>query len=60
MEPERRAEDDVGAKKMNERLHWAVKMTKELADKEHFAFDKEVFIKALEIGISMFIQSEKR
>ena len=57
---ERLRKDDVGARKMNERLKWGVEMAREIAEKEKFTFDKEIFIKGMEAGISMFIQSERR
>lgn len=57
---EKRREDDVGAQKMKERLSWGAAMAKEVAEEQGFPYDKEVFIKGLEAGISMFIQSEKR
>lgn len=57
---ERRREDDIGAQKMAERLTWGVEMAREIAKKEEMEFTEAVFIKGLEAGISMFIQSEKR
>ena len=57
---ERRREDDVGAKKLEERLKWGVEIVKEIAEKEKFAFDKDVFLKGLTCGTSLFIQSERR
>ena len=57
---ERTRENDVGAQKMNERLSWGVEMVKEIAKKEGFEFNEALFIKGLESGISMFIQSERR
>jgi len=57
---ERRREDDIGAQKMAERLTRGAEMAREIAKKEGMEFTEEVFIKGLEAGISMFIQSEKR
>jgi len=57
---ERKREDDVGAKKMNERLKWGVEIVKEISEKNRFDFNEALFIKGLEAGISMFIQSERR
>jgi len=57
---ERTRENDVGAQKMNERLNWGVEIVKEIAEKNKMEFNEAVFIKGLECGISMFIQSEKR
>lgn len=57
---EKKREDDMGATKMNERLTWGVEMAQEIAKKHNKEFSEEVFIKGMEAGISMFIQSEKR
>ena len=57
---ERKRKDDVGATKMNERLKWGVEMVKEISKVQDFEFNEALFIKGLEAGISMFIQSEKR
>lgn len=57
---ERKREDDIGAKKIEERLTWAVSIVKEICVKEKIDFDKEVFIQALSCGNTLFIQSEKR
>jgi hypothetical protein len=57
---ERRREDDVGAQKMNERLNWGVEMVTEIAKKHNMTFNEALFLKGLEAGISMFIQSERR
>jgi len=60
MKTERNKEDDVGAKKMNERLTWGVEMVKDISKELNVEFTENLFIKGLEAGISMFIQSEKR
>ena len=57
---ERKREDDVGAQKMNERLKWGVEMVKEISKVNNIEFTETVYIKSLEAGISMFIQSEKK
>ena len=57
---ERKREDDVGAAKMNERLKWGVQMVQEIVKEYDGKFTDAFFIKGLEVGISMFIQSEKR
>lgn len=57
---ERTREEDVGAKKMEERITWGVEIVKEVAEKNKIDFDKEIFLKGCEAGISMFIQSERR
>ena len=57
---ERQRKDDIGAQKMTERLTWGAEMAREIAKKEEMKFTEAVFIKGLEAGISMFIQSEKR
>lgn len=57
---EKRREDDVGAQKMNERIAWGVAMTQELAKEKGFELDKEIFLQGISVGISMFIQSERR
>ena len=57
---ERKREDDIGAQKMNERITWGVSMTQELAKEKGFELDKEIFLQGISVGISMFIQSEKR
>jgi len=57
---ERLRKDDVGASKMNERLKWGVEMVKEISEVHKFDFNEALFIKGLEAGISMFIQSEKK
>jgi len=57
---ERLRKDDIGAQKMKERLTWGVEMAKELCEENKREFTEAVFIKGLEAGISMFIQSEKQ
>lgn len=57
---ERKREDDIGAQKMNERLKWGVEIVKEISKANNIPFTEAVYIKSLEAGISMFIQSEKR
>ena len=57
---ERTRENDIGTQKLEERLNWAVEIVKEIAEKEKFEFNEKIFIKGLECGISLFIQSEKR
>lgn len=60
MMEERQRKEDVGAAKMNERLKWGAEMVKEISKEHGFEFNEALFIKGLEAGISMFIQSEKR
>ncbi len=57
---ERKREDDIGAKKMSERLSWGVEMVKEVASNNNVEFNEALFLKGCEAGISMFIQSERR
>jgi len=57
---ERLRKDDVGAQKMNERLKWGVEMVKEISEANGMEFTEAVYLKSIQAGISMFIQSEKR
>jgi len=57
---ERKREDDIGAQKMRERLSWGVEILEEIAKDKGFEFNEVLFIKGIEAGISMFIQSERR
>jgi len=55
----RNREDDMGAKKMKERLEWGVQMVEEICKNRKMPVSEAIFIKGLEAGISMFIQSER-
>lgn len=52
-------EQDLAVTIMNERLEFGVLMVKKLAEKEDKDFSDAMFIKGLEIGISLFIQKEQ-
>lgn len=45
-------------KKMQERLRYAIDMTKEEAKKEGIEFDKELFLASVEIAKTLLVRSE--
>ena len=51
---------DVGADIMEERLTWAVTIVKKKCNENSIEFTEAMMIKALEVGISLYIQKEKR
>lgn len=51
--------DDLALTIMRERLSAGVNMVQELAAEKKVAFSQELFIKGLEVGISLFIQKEQ-
>ena len=52
-------EKDMGAKIMQERIIWGIDMVKEEAQKEGIDLSEAIFIKGIEVGISLYIQKEK-
>jgi len=51
---------DLGSVIMDERLRSGVDMVFKLAEEKNIKVDKDIFIKGLEVGISLFIQKERR
>ena len=51
---------DLATTIMQERIERGVKIVKDEAEKNKIAFDKDLFVKGCEIGISLFIQKEKK
>lgn len=49
---------DLQAQILNERLMWAVRYVKDLAKENGIAFDKEVFLTAIETGRLLFTRKE--
>jgi hypothetical protein len=52
-------EQDLSATKMEERLHWAKNMVEKLVNKKFEEMPIEMQVKTIEVGISIFIQSER-
>ena len=52
-------EKDMGAKIMQERIQWGLEMVKEASLKEGIDLSEAIFIKGIEVGISLYIQKEK-
>lgn len=51
--------EDLQMQIMRERLERGIKLVKEQADKHGMAMSQELFIKGLEVGVSLFIQKER-
>lgn len=52
-------EQDLGATKMEERLYWAKLMIERLTNLKYDDMPIELKVKAIEVGITLFIQSER-
>lgn len=52
------APEDLAKTIMNERLEAGIGMVKKLANESKIEFTEAVFIKGIEVGISLFIQKE--
>jgi hypothetical protein len=52
-------EQDLGATKMEERLYWAKIMMEKLTNLSFDNMPVELKVKTIEVGISLFIQSER-
>lgn len=52
-------EQDISATKMEERLFWAKSIVEKLVDKKFDEMPIEMQLKIFDVGISMFIQSER-
>ena len=50
--------EDIALTIMNERIEAGIQMVKDLAGKYKIPLSEAVFIKGIEVGISLFIQKE--
>lgn len=53
-------EPDIGATIMEERLNWAKAMCERLTGKKFEEMPIELQVKTIEVGISLYIQKERR
>lgn len=51
--------EKVEYQKMRERVTWGVLLMKELCEENKISFNEELLKKGCEVGITLFIQSER-
>lgn len=51
---------DLGAQIMEERMAWAIRMVQERCKDANLPFSEPMMVKAIEVGISLYIQKEQR